>query len=135
MDRVITCIVCPKGCEITLQVKDGAVVRLNGALCERGETYVKQEIADPKRNIASSVKVIGGALPLVSCRLSDVIPKGEIFRVMDEIKGIAIKPPVRIGQILIENVAGLGVNVIATKDVEVQLCYGLGAEGPVCICD
>ena len=89
-----------------------------GAMCKRGDAYVNQEVVDPKRNIATSVKVIGGDIPLVSVRITDVIPKKEIFNVMDEIKKIEAVAPVKIGQILIEDVLNLGVDVIATKDVD-----------------
>ncbi|MGI6358503.1 MAG: DUF1667 domain-containing protein [Bacillota bacterium] len=118
MHRSFVCIVCPNGCDITAEVDGPRVISISGALCKRGKDYVTQEILDPKRNIASSIKVNDGKLPLVSVRLTDVIPKRSIFKVMDAIKATQVAAPVTIGQVLIRDVAGLGVDVIATKSVE-----------------
>ncbi len=120
MLRRLTCILCPNGCEITVHEKNRMVTAVSGAKCKRGEAYARQEVSDPKRNIASSIKVTNGELPLVSCRLSDVIPKTKIFVVMNEIKQTTVNSPVQIGQVLIKNVSGLGVNVIATKNIEMR---------------
>jgi CxxC motif-containing protein len=112
-----TCIICPNGCEIQVEVKNNEIISIKGALCPKGQEYVKQELTNPKRNIASSVLVENGELPLVSVRLDQAIPKNRIFDVMGEIKKIHVKAPVDAGQILIKNVLGLGSNVIATKNV------------------
>ena len=100
MTRTFTCIVCPNGCEITAEY-EGAKI-------------------DPKRTIATSVAVIGGELPLVSVRLDSPIPKAEIFNVMAEINRHTLTAPTVISQVLIENVCGLGSNVIVTKNVPVK---------------
>ncbi len=109
MLREFTCIMCPQGCDITVEVE--------GNRCPKGETYVTQEIVNPMRNIATSVLVDGGELPLASVRLSALIPKDRIFDVMDEIKKVKLEAPVTEGQVVIENVCGLNSNVIITKTV------------------
>lgn len=91
MTREFTCIICPNGCEISadyeIQADQSVVIHsLEGATCKRGAEYVKQELTDPKRNIATSVLVEGGELPLASVRLTAPIPKARIFDAMDEIK-------------------------------------------------
>ena len=83
MTREFTCIICPNGCEISadyeIQADQSVVIRsLEGATCKRGAEYVKQELTDPKRNIATSVLVEGGELPLASVRLTAPIPKARI---------------------------------------------------------
>lgn len=117
MVREFTCIMCPNGCDIEAVIEDGKVISLEGNLCKRGAEYVEQEIVDPKRTIASSVLVKNGELPLVSVRLDAPIPKGMIFDVMKEIAAVTLEAPVAMGDVVIENVLGLGSNVIATKNV------------------
>lgn len=118
MLREFTCIMCPQGCDITVEVEGGKVLSVEGNRCPKGETYVTQEIVNPMRNIATSVLVDGGELPLASVRLSALIPKDRIFDVMDEIKKVKLEAPVTEGQVVIENVCGLNSDVIITKTVE-----------------
>lgn len=113
-----TCIVCPNGCEIEAEIDHEKILSIAGAACKKGEEYVRQELTDPKRNIASSALVENGELPLVSVRLSSPIPKARIFEVMEEIKKVKLKAPVSAGQVVIPNVLGMGADVIATKSVE-----------------
>lgn len=117
MTRTFTCIICPNGCEISVSAEGGKLKTCTGALCPRGVEYVTQEIEEPKRNIATSVKVENGELPLVSVRLSAPIPRERIFDVMEEIKKRSVEAPVVSGQLLIPNVLSLGSDVIATKTV------------------
>lgn len=117
MVRRFTCIMCPQGCEITAEgEKEHASI--TGNRCRRGETYVRQELVNPMRNIATSVSVTGGVLPLVSVRLTNPIPKSRIFDVVEEIHRIRCTAPVYEGEILLSDVLGLGSHVIATRTVE-----------------
>lgn len=116
--KIFTCIICPNGCEVTASLApDGSTVACSGQLCPRGETYVTQELTDPHRNIATSVLVRGGDAPITSVRLSDVIPKARIFDVMAQINAQCIDAPAKIGDVVIADVLGLGVDVIITKNV------------------
>lgn len=117
MKKTFTCIICPNGCEIETEFEARNIKTVTGAACKRGEEYVKQELTDPQRNIATSVLVAGGELPLVSVRLSRMIPKEKIFAVMEEIKKVRLTAPVHSGQVVLKNVLGLGSDVIATKNV------------------
>ncbi len=117
MTRTYTCILCPNGCEIEVTLENGDIVSIKGNLCDKGRDYVGQEVLHPVRNIASSVLVCGGELPLVSVRLTAPVPKERIFDVMAEIKKQQLIAPVHRGQIVIQNVLGLGSDVIATKSV------------------
>jgi len=116
-DRTYTCVLCPNGCEIQVTFEGSQIASIEGALCRKGKVYVKQEITSPRRNIASSVRVENGTLPLVSVRLTSPIPKDLIFAVMSEIKKIKTQAPVSLGQVLLENVLGLSCDVIATRHV------------------
>jgi len=120
MLKEYTCIICPNGCDIKVKVEDGKILLMEGEGCKRGHEYVNQELTCPYRNIASSILLEGGMLPLVSVRLSNPIPKEKIFNVMAAIKKIRLKAPVYAGQVAIENVLGLGSDVIVTKYVEAK---------------
>lgn len=120
MTRSFTCIVCPNGCDLTAEYEGKTVLSVDGGLCPKGEDYVRQELTAPQRNIATSVPVEGGELPLVSVRLDRPIPKGEIFSVMAEINLLRAKAPLQIGQVLLKNVHGTGSNVIVTKNIGCQ---------------
>ncbi len=123
MLREFTCIMCPQGCDIQVELDDtveGApkILSVEGNRCPKGEAYVTQEIENPMRNIATSVLIDGGELPLASVRLSGMIPKDRIFDVMGEIRKVELPAPVHEGDVVIPDVLGLGVDVIVTKDVE-----------------
>ena len=121
MVRNLTCIMCPLGCDLVVRTdeeSDIGEIMVEGNTCPKGKNYAIQEMTDPRRNIASSVLVTGGELPLVSVRLTGAIPKSRIFDVMDELRRQELTAPVKAGQIVIKDVLNLGVDVIATKNVE-----------------
>ena len=117
MKRLFTCIVCPNGCEIEAEYDGTNVLSVSGNLCPKGKTYVTQELTDPRRTIASSIRVLGGELPLTSVRLTSAIPKAMIFDAMREIEKISVQAPVRIGDVVISHLLGQDCNVIVTKNV------------------
>ena len=118
MKRTFTCIVCPNGCEIEAEYEGTQVLSVTGNLCAKGKTYVTQELVAPRRTIATSVRVVGGALPLASVRLTNAVPKSRIFDVMREINRHTLTAPVRIGDVLVANILGLDSDVIVTRNVE-----------------
>ena len=118
MLRTFTCIVCPNGCEVTAEIENGEVVKVTGNTCPRGEDYVRQEIIDPRRTIASSVPVIGGELPLTSVRITKPIPKKDIFEAMRLIKSFTVEAPVEAGTVLAEGLFGTEAKLIVTKSVK-----------------
>lgn len=118
MKRTFTCIVCPNGCEIETEYEGTQVLSVTGNLCPKGKTYVTQELVDPRRTIATSVRVLNGTMPLTSVRLTNAVPKDRIFDVMDEINRQTLTAPVRIGDVVIADVLGLGSDVIVTKNID-----------------
>ncbi len=117
MIREFTCIMCPRGCEITGELEEGKEPVITGNACPKGADYVKQEMVDPMRNIASSVRITGAEEPVVSVRLNHPVPKSRIFDVMAEIRKAEVTAPVWIGDVVIKDVLGLGSDVIITKNV------------------
>jgi CxxC motif-containing protein len=116
--KVLTCIVCPLGCTISVKVSGVKVLGCEGNTCARGAAYAKDEVLHPKRTLTSSVLVLGGRWPLVSVRTSEPVPKGKIKAVMKAIRARAIKAPVKAGAVLIKNVAQTGADVVATRPVD-----------------
>ena len=121
MNRTFTCILCPNGCEINVKLKEKEILSITGNKCGKGADYAEQEIKNPVRNIASSVLVEGGDMPLCSVRLTAPVPKEKIFEVMAEIRKIKAKAPIKAGEILISHVLGLESDVIATRNVGEKL--------------
>ena len=114
----LTCISCPLGCPLKVETDgNGAVVQVTGNTCKRGEVYGKKEVTAPERTVTSTVAVEGGSAPLVSVRTRGDIPKGKIFDCMEAIRRARAQAPIQMGDVIIENVCGTGVDVIATKPV------------------
>ncbi len=119
MRREFTCIICPNGCDVSVELDDNGVIQsIEGHTCKKGEDYVRQELTHPVRTIATSVLVKGGELPLASVRLDAPIPKELIFDAMNEIRKVELEAPVEAGVKVIENLLGTGANVVVTKHVK-----------------
>lgn len=118
-NRELICIGCPMGCMMTVTMEDGQVTSVIGNTCKRGDDYARKEVTNPTRIVTSSVCVTGGVLPVVSVKTREDIPKGKIPEVMKALKAVTVEAPVNIGDVMLENVAGTGVDIIATKPVPV----------------
>lgn len=116
-DQKLTCIGCPLGCSISVSLSD------NGEVSELLEIHVKKEKNmqeggyKPSRVVTSIVKINNGDVNMVSVKTAEDIPKGKIFDCMEALKKITVTAPVQIGEVIIKNVCGTGVDVIATKKV------------------
>lgn len=113
----LTCICCPMGCQITVTLDNGEVTDVTGNTCKRGDVYARKEVTNPTRVVTSSVRVSGGRIAMVSCKTAGDIPKGKIFDCCKAIQSIEVQAPVEIGDIILKDVCGTGVDVIATKEV------------------
>lgn len=119
-DRQLTCIGCPLGCQITVSFnEDNSVKDVVGNNCKRGDDYSRKEVTNPTRIVTSIMRVEGGDREMVSCKTASDVPKTKIFDVMKDINSNKVIAPVRIGDVLIENVADTGVNIVATKQVNI----------------
>ncbi len=118
--RNLICIGCPMGCPLTVEISDDGKVKVEGNTCPRGAVYGEKEVTNPTRIVTSSVRVTDGTLAMVSCKTSSDIPKGKIFDVVKMLKDVCVPAPVSIGQVLVENVAGTNVDIIATKNVGIR---------------
>ena len=111
MTKEMICISCPMGCMLTVVQEADGEVRVTGNTCKRGETYGRQEMTCPMRVVTSLVRLEGGVRPVCSCKTRQPIPKAKIPQA--QLK----RAPLRRGDVVIADVAGTGVDVIATSDI------------------
>lgn len=111
MSRKMTCLLCPRGCLLTVD-DDGTV---SGNYCPRGLIYAKQEMSEPKRMLTFSVKIENeqGPLPV---KTSNSIPKDKIFDVVEYLKTVTVSKPISFNQVIVSNVLGLGVDIVASEE-------------------
>lgn len=120
MEKVnLTCIGCPLGCSLTVDMEGREVLLVTGNTCKNGEKYARKEMTNPTRIVTSTVRVVGGQLPVVSVKTATDIPKGRIFACIKQLQAVEITAPVAIGQVVLADVADTGVAVIATKNIAV----------------
>ncbi len=112
----LICVTCPKGCTLKVKQENGEIVVLDKG-CKRGETYAVCELTDPRRMVASSVKVKGGLHPLLPVYTSAPFPKPMIMQLTEELRKLELDAPVAIKQVIIANVLGTGVDIIASRDM------------------
>lgn len=118
MEKVnLICIGCPLGCPLEVEMNGKEVVSVSGNTCKNGDKYARKELTNPTRIVTSTVRVVGGTLAMVSVKTASDIPKGKIFDCVKELQAIDVPAPVAIGDVIIADVAGTGVSVVATKNV------------------
>lgn len=115
--KELTCIVCPIGCTLRVTMDGGKFVSVTGNTCPRGAKYAETEMTAPRRVLTSTVKVSGGHLPLCPVRTKGDIPKEMLFEAMRVVNQVCIPAPVSIGQVVIEDLCGTGVPLIATREI------------------
>ena len=115
--RNLTCIGCPMGCLMTVEMENGAVISVSGNTCKRGDDYARKEVTHPTRIVTSSVRVTGGTIPMVSVKTAHDMPKEKIMDIMACIEHVTVAAPVKIGDVIVTNAADTGVDMIATKNI------------------
>ncbi len=118
--RELTCIRCPLGCNITVTLENGQVTGVTGNNCNRGDSYVRKEVTNPTRILTSTVRVSGGTAPVVSVKTRTDIPKEKLWDCIHALKAVIATAPVAIGDVLLSDAAGTGVDIVATKNVEAR---------------
>lgn len=113
----ITCINCPVGCRLSVTLENGQVTSVTGNTCKRGEAFAISEMTAPKRTICSVVKTAFPETPVLPVRVSADIPKERIFDVMAQLRTVTVTERIGRGDVVIPNVLGLGVDIIATSNI------------------
>ena len=116
--RELICIGCPMGCPVTVEMDEDKIVSVTGNTCPRGEAYARKEVTNPTRIVTSTVKVEGGFVEMISVKTKEDIPKEKIFDCVKALKGVTVKAPVHIGDVILADVAGTGVDVTATSNAQ-----------------
>ncbi|MFH0861145.1 MAG: DUF1667 domain-containing protein [Candidatus Altiarchaeota archaeon] len=111
------CIVCPVGCDVTVEYVRKKVREISGCACQRGEAYARDEVVDPKRVLTSTVRVSGGSEPLVSVRTDKAIQKVKVKAAVKKLSKLKVRAPVKIGDVLVRNLMNSGADVVSTKTV------------------
>lgn len=115
--KYLTCINCPMGCALTVEMEGGKVVGVGGNTCNRGDAYARKEMTNPTRIVTSTVRVVGGRSDMVSVKTKEDIPKEKIFECIEKLKNVQIQAPIHIGDVILTNAAGTGIDVVATRNV------------------
>ena len=115
MIKKITCIECPKGCILEVEIDGAKIIEIRGNDCPKGIAYAKAEIENPLRILTSSVQAEGLSLKMIPVRTDRPIPKDKLFEGMEEIKLIRIEKELGVGEVIIKDFLGLGVNLVATR--------------------
>lgn len=116
-NKELICIGCPLGCMMTVCMNEKEVISVTGNTCKRGDVYARKEVTNPTRIVTSTVNVSGGEKAVAAVKTRSDVPKKQIWECICALKGITVKAPVSIGDVIIKNVAGSGVDIIATQNV------------------
>lgn len=112
MERKLTCIICPLGCELTVQIEDKKIIDISGYTCPRGKAYAENECIAPKRTLTTTVKCSDGSL--ISVKTATPIPKEKMSEAMQILNSVTVSLPVSIGDIISEDV--FGSKIVATQN-------------------
>lgn len=115
MKQNLTCVECPMGCSVEVEVRDGRAVSVTGNSCPRGKLYAENEVVCPKRVLTSSVRAKNGRM--ISVKTSAPVKKAEMFEIMKRVNATHPAVPVRIGDVILKEITE-DVDLIATSDSE-----------------
>lgn len=114
-ERILTCIGCPMGCTLTATIENGTVTTVTGNTCRRGDDYARKECVAPERTVTGTVRLTGGALPVLSVRTAAPVPKDKVTEVAQAMGHLCVTAPIRRGDVIDSDICGTGVALIATR--------------------
>ncbi len=117
MNRKLICISCPLGCSLEVEFDAKKILSVTGNSCKRGAEYAEKEIFHPERIVTTTVKVRGAAIDFLPVKTASSVPKQLTFKVMEAARHIEVKAPVKLGDVIIPDVAGTGVDLVATRSL------------------
>lgn len=115
MKKSLICVSCPLGCPIEVVTENGEVISVTGNTCKRGDAYARAEVTNPVRSLTTTVKTENGLHSVVPVKSSGPVPKNRMFDCMEAINKVTVKTPVKIGDVVIKDILGLGVDIVATN--------------------
>lgn len=111
------CINCPLGCRLEVDASGDDVIEVRGNACKRGVEFARQEHADPRRFVATTVAIEGAALPRLPVATADAVPKAEVQALCQALHALRLRAPIEMGQVVLADALGTGVDVIATRSL------------------
>ncbi|HAF63080.1 MAG TPA: molybdopterin oxidoreductase [Anaerolineaceae bacterium] len=114
-DQII-CVACPKGCRLNIQ-QDGDQVLVTNEGCKRGVEYARREILDPRRMVATTVRISGGIHPLLPVYTAEPFPKARIMDLLALLRKTQVQSPIQEGQSILQDALGTGIAVLASRDM------------------
>lgn len=118
MLRKMTCIVCPMGCQMTIEEKNDNTYAVSGNTCKRGPKYAISELTNPTRIIPTTVVIKNAVVPRLPVKTANPIPKQKIFDAMALINQVVVEAPVQSGEVVLKDLLGLGIDVVCTKSMD-----------------
>lgn len=116
-EKKIVCISCPIGCRLTVVSDEANTITVSGNLCERGAEYGKEEYSSPKRVVTAIVKTNSAVVPYVPVKTRGPIPRESIPALLAELRRMAVVVPASLGDVLIADYRGTGIDVVLTRSV------------------
>jgi len=116
--KELICVNCPMGCRVQVRMEGKQILEVSGNHCPRGKAYAEQECVRPMRILTSTVRIEGAIDRVIPVITEKDIPLDLMEEAMAEIRVIKVDAPVKIGQVLKENLAGTGVSLIASRSMD-----------------
>ena len=113
----VICITCPKGCRLDVTREGATVLKVDNCGCRRGEDYVKAEISDPRRMVATTVRITGGIHPLMPVYTAKPFPKPRIRELLNELQKVKLSAPVHTGEVVVKDMLGTGIDILASREM------------------
>lgn len=117
MTREIICIVCPLGCRMDVTLEGSEIVDLQGNQCKKGPKYAQKEVTFPGRILTTTVNTDMPGIPLLPVRSNGEIPRDRLMACMEEISGHRVKERVEVGEAVVRDILGLGVDIVACRTI------------------
>jgi len=112
------CIACPIGCHLDVEIKEGKISNIDGNRCKRGIDYAVNEFTDPKRTVTLTCKINSEVIHRIPVKSSEAISKRHIKDLIKDLYELELNPPLKIGDKIIENYKGTGVDIVVTRNVD-----------------
>ena len=110
-----TCVTCPVGCEVDVELRDGSIVSMKGSKCDKVKEFVLQELKEPMRVLTTTVRIEGAKWAMLPVRTDNPIPKRLFLQAMGELASVDLRAPVHISDVIKRDSAGSGANIVATR--------------------
>jgi CxxC motif-containing protein len=114
----VICITCPKGCRLDVSREGDTILKVDNCGCKRGEEYVKAELTDPRRMVATTVKIRGSLHPLLPVYTAKPFPKPRIRELLTALQEVELKTPVGMGDVVVKDALGTGIDILASREMK-----------------